>query len=150
MKFSVARGTKAQVAMEYLIIIGFVAIITIPLVIIFQTHSKETTAEIISSQVYQISKKMADGAETVYYLGEPSKLTIKAYLPAGISSVSIGSNEIVFVVKADIHSQAEINVVKRFADVIIENREREKRGRLFREVRVSNLVDNINTDWEKY
>ena len=57
---------------------------------------------------------------------------------------------IVFIVKADIHSEEEINVVKRFADVIIENREREDKGKLVREVRVSNLVDNIHTDWEKY
>jgi hypothetical protein len=57
---------------------------------------------------------------------------------------------IVFIVKADIHSEAKINVVKRFADVIIENREREDKGKLVKEVRVSNLVDNIHTDWEKY
>ena len=55
-----------------------------------------------------------------------------------------------FIVKADIHSEVKINVVKRFADVIIENREREDKSRLVKEVRVSNLVDNIHTDWEKY
>jgi hypothetical protein len=36
------------------------------------------------------------------------------------------------------------------AHLIIENREREEKGRLVREVRLSNLVDNIHTDWEKY
>ncbi len=99
MKLNLAKSSRAQVAMEYLIIIGFVAVITLPLVIIFQTHSRETTEEITSTQVYQISKKIADGAETVYYLGEPSKLTIKAYFPEGIKSISLGSNEIVFVLK---------------------------------------------------
>lgn len=98
-RLNLAFRKHAQVAMEYLIIIGFVAIITLPLVIIFQTHSKETTAEIASGQVYQISKRIADGAETVYYLGEPSKLTIKTYFPEGINSVSIGNNEIVFKIK---------------------------------------------------
>jgi hypothetical protein len=34
--------------------------------------------------------------------------------------------------------------------VIIENREREERRRLVREVRVSNRVDEIHTDWERY
>jgi hypothetical protein len=60
------------------------------------------------------------------------------------------NHTVIFIVKADIHSEVEINVVKRFADVIIENREREDKGKLLREVRVSNLVDNIHTDWEKY
>lgn len=57
---------------------------------------------------------------------------------------------VVSIVKADIHSEVIINVVKRFADVIIENREREDKGKLVREVRVSNQVDNIHTNWEKY
>jgi hypothetical protein len=66
------------------------------------------------------------------------------------SAARILNYTVVFVVKADIHREVDINVVKRFADVIIENREREEKGRLVREVRVSNRVDNIHTDWKKY
>jgi hypothetical protein len=66
------------------------------------------------------------------------------------SAARIFNYTIVFVVKADIHREVDINVVKRFADVIIENREQEERGRFVREVRVSNRVDNVHTDWEKY
>lgn len=91
--------SKAQVAMEYLIIIGFVTIVTIPLVLIFQTHSQETREGITSTQIYHISKKVADGAETVFYLGEPSRLTIKSYFPENIDSITLGSNEIVFKLK---------------------------------------------------
>jgi len=67
-----------------------------------------------------------------------------------VSAARILEHTLVFVVKADIHNEVNINVVKRFADVIIENREREEKGRLVREVRVSNRVDNIHTDWQKY
>ena len=66
------------------------------------------------------------------------------------STARMLNHTVVFIVKADIHSEVEINVVKRFADVIIENRELEDKGRLVREVRISNQVDNIHTDWEKY
>jgi hypothetical protein len=66
------------------------------------------------------------------------------------SAARILNYTVVFIVNADIHSEVNINVVKRFADVIIENREREDHGRLIREVRVSNRVDNIQKDWEKY
>jgi hypothetical protein len=66
------------------------------------------------------------------------------------SAARISNYTVVFVVKADIHREVDINVVKRFADVIIENREREEKGRLIREVRVSNQVDNVHTDWKKY
>jgi hypothetical protein len=66
------------------------------------------------------------------------------------SAARVSNHTVVFIVNADIHSEVEVNVVKRFADVIIENREREERGRLVREVRVSNRVDEIHTDWERY
>jgi hypothetical protein len=66
------------------------------------------------------------------------------------SAARILNHTVVFVVKADTHREVDINIVKRFADVIIENREREEKGKLVREVRVINQVDNIHTDWEKY
>jgi len=65
------------------------------------------------------------------------------------SAARVSNHTVVFIVNADIHSGMEVNVVKRFADIIIENREREERGRLIREVRVSNRVDEIHTDWER-
>jgi len=66
------------------------------------------------------------------------------------SAARIQNYTVIFVVKSDIHREVDINVVKRFADVIIEYRGREEKARLVREVRVSNRVDNIHTDWEKY
>jgi hypothetical protein len=54
----------------------------------------------------------------------------------------------VFIIKSDIHPELAVNIVKRFADVIIENREREHRNKVVREVRVSNKVDNFQTDWQ--
>ena len=66
------------------------------------------------------------------------------------SAARILNHTVVFVVKADIHGEVDINIVKRFADVIIENREREEKSRLVREVRVTNRVDDIHKDWEKY
>ena len=54
----------------------------------------------------------------------------------------------VFIIKSDIHPEVAVNIVKRFADVIIENREREDRNRIVREVRISNKIDNFQTDWQ--
>jgi hypothetical protein len=66
------------------------------------------------------------------------------------SAARVSDHTLIPIVTVDIHRETDVNVVKRFADVIIENREREERGRLIREVRVSNRVDNIHTDWERY
>ena len=66
------------------------------------------------------------------------------------SAARVSNHTLIPIVNVDIHREVDVNVVKRFADVIIENREREERGRLIREVRVSNRVDNVHTDWERY
>jgi len=66
------------------------------------------------------------------------------------SRVKVLNHTAVFIIKPDIHPEVTTNIVKRFADVIIENREREEgRQRVVREVRVSNKIDNFSTEWEK-
>jgi len=66
------------------------------------------------------------------------------------SAARVANRTMIPIVHVDIHRQVDVEVVKRFADVIIENREREAHGRLIREVRVSNRVDELYTDWERY
>ncbi|MBR9692208.1 hypothetical protein GOV06_05485 [Candidatus Woesearchaeota archaeon] len=90
---------KAQVSMEYLIIVGFVAAITIPLIVIFNTHSAEMNENIISNQADHIASKIIDAAESVYYLGEYSKITFRINMPTKINAITIGDNEVVFFVK---------------------------------------------------
>jgi hypothetical protein len=72
------------------------------------------------------------------------------YYSEQASVARVSNRTLIPIVTVDIHREVDVNVVKRFADVIIENREREAHGRLIREVRVSNRVDNIHTDWERY
>ena len=89
---------KAQVSMEYLVIVGFVAVIVIPMILIFYTYADRAEDEIISNQVLKIGLKMSDAAEAMYYLGEPSRTRISAYFPKNIENISIGNNEILFIV----------------------------------------------------
>jgi hypothetical protein len=72
------------------------------------------------------------------------------YFSDQASAARVAHRTLIPIVNVDIHREVDVNVVKRFADVIIENREREEHGRLIREVRVSNRVDNIHSDWERY
>jgi hypothetical protein len=65
------------------------------------------------------------------------------------SRIKVLNHTGVFVIKSDIHPEVIVNIVKQFADVIIENREREDRNRVVREVRVTNKVDNFSTEWKK-
>ncbi len=89
-------STKAQISMEYLIIVGFVLVITIPLILIFSTHSTEMNENVIANQVDNIASKIVDSAESVYYLGESSRITFRVQIPKKVTAVTIGNNEVVF------------------------------------------------------
>ena len=91
---------RAQISMEYLTIVGFVAVIILPLLIIYTNYSGSTEDQIISNQVGNIAKKVGDTAESVYYLGEPSKTQVRTYFPKNINNITVSGREIVFFVKS--------------------------------------------------
>jgi len=109
------RGNLAQASMEYLIVVGFLLIIITPLIIIFYQHTATTNDQITTSQADKIVKKIVDNAESVYYLGEPSKTRIKIYMPNNIEQIILQDYEVVFKVKtnsgiSDIEHTSNVNI----------------------------------------
>lgn len=101
--------------MEYVIIVGFILVIMIPLILIFYEYTSSTNDQVITSQVDMIAKKVVDSAESVYYLGEPSKTRIKVYMPTNVEDIIIYNKEIVFKVKTrsgitDISQLSSVNI----------------------------------------
>ena len=109
------KKTKAQLSMEYMTIMGFVILITIPLTLIYYHYSNSTADEISMNQLMQITRKIADSADSVYYLGKPSEITVKIFMPHGVQSVNITHNEISFTIMtvsglSDIVASTNVNV----------------------------------------
>ncbi|MBI2108443.1 hypothetical protein HYT54_04920 [Candidatus Woesearchaeota archaeon] len=90
---------RSQAGIEYLMIIGFVTLITIPLIIIYFTSVQDTGDEINSRQALNIARKIADASESVYFLGEPSQTTIKAYIPPNVHNATLNGREVMYVVR---------------------------------------------------
>ena len=107
---------EAQMSVEYMVIIGFVTVITIPLIIIYYTFTQESNDEITSSQISQISKKIVDAAESVYYIGEPSQTILRINMPSNVILANLSSgNEVVFKIRsgtgeADIVQTTSVNI----------------------------------------
>jgi hypothetical protein len=87
---------RGQAAIEYILIFAFVLAILIPLIVLFVNRSSDVTAEVTSRQVQSVGQAIVDRAESVYYLGEPSKATVRVFLPEGIDSVNLTGRELVF------------------------------------------------------
>jgi len=106
---------EAQVSVEYMFLIGFVTVITIPLIIISQSFIQESGEDITSTQIQQVAKKIVDSAESVYYLGEPSQTTLRVNIPNNIILANISNYEVVFKMKTkagnvDLVQSSSVNI----------------------------------------
>ena len=88
---------KAQIATEYLLVVAFALIIAIPLAFLFSKYMIETQDQVAGTQADRIIKQVIDNAEQVYFIGSPSKTTIKVYMPKNVEQINIGSEEMVIV-----------------------------------------------------
>jgi len=104
---------KAQSSMEYLIIVGFTVFLAIGMLAIFNFYSRQVNDTVNLNQLDRLAKDIIDSSESMFYHGPPSKTTIKANMPAGVNSITIGPNEISFNVKSgsgptDINYQSSV------------------------------------------
>lgn len=106
---------RGQAAMEYLIIAGFALAIVSVLTIIYFTQNEENKLMITTTQADRITKKLADTAEEVYFLGKPTATTVKVYIPSSVENIEIGNYEILFQISTasgiiDIEQPVTVNV----------------------------------------
>jgi len=88
---------KAQAATEYLLIGGLIILIILPAIYVFYSYSHQSNLEMKQNQLNKVGTDIVDLAEKIYYLGEPSKVTLDATIPEGVVGMEIwGNHELVF------------------------------------------------------
>lgn len=91
--------SKSQVSVEYMLIMGFAALMATPLLLIYYSYSSDTSDSVATSQALQIARNIVDASDSVYYLGKPSQTTLKLNFPNGISLINLSNKEVVLKVK---------------------------------------------------
>ncbi len=82
-------GKRGQASVEYIVIIGFAMLLLLPLIWIYQQESNHMKDDLIKNQVRHFSQQIVDNAETVYYMGKPTKTTLKVYVPYEVRKIVI-------------------------------------------------------------
>jgi len=90
---------KSQVSVEYMLVMGFATLMTLPLLLIYYTYSSDSSESVATSQALQVARRIVDASESVYYLGSPSQTTLKLTFPDRIYSTNLSSKELVFKIK---------------------------------------------------
>ncbi len=84
-----AKIKRGQVSVEYTLIIGLIVIaLTIAVAIAF-AYATSAQYQIKLNQIDKIGKKIAETADSIYYLGQPSKSTIDLNMPEGVREILI-------------------------------------------------------------
>ena len=91
---------KGQISVEYLIIVGFIVFIVLGFLGAAFFYSSQMKDTIRFHNVENFAAKIISSAEGVYYRGEPSRITITAYLPAGVNQIDVSGKEILFNVSS--------------------------------------------------
>jgi Tfp pilus assembly protein PilX len=89
------RFKKGQIGMEYLLIVGLVTFVVMGILFVAFTYSNLSKDNIKSNQIEGFARKIIDSAESVFYSGEPSRVTINVYLPENIESIDFIDNNLV-------------------------------------------------------
>jgi len=93
------KNNKGQIGVEYLIIVGFVTFVVISLFLLAYLYSGIIRDRIRTSQLDAFAVKIIDVSEEVYYSGEPSLSTIKAYLPENVKTIEIQDDNLIFTLE---------------------------------------------------
>jgi len=91
----IRKNKTAQSSMEFLILMGFLTFVIIGILGIGYFYSGTINDRIKSTQISNFVNKIISTSEIVFYSGEPSKATISAHLPEGISDIEIANDTII-------------------------------------------------------
>ena len=96
---------RGQISTEYLVIVSFLTFVAIGVLGVAFFYTGEIRDAIKFNQIEQFSNKIISSAESVFFAGEPSKITLTAYLPESVDSIIILDNpnsadEIIFHVSS--------------------------------------------------
>jgi uncharacterized protein (UPF0333 family) len=78
---------RGQVSVEYLIVLGFATFAITGIIGIAFYYINTTQDQMTANHVHNLANTILDNAESVYYAGSPSKMTITPYVPKGIEDI---------------------------------------------------------------
>lgn len=83
---------KAQAAMEYLLVIALVTALIIPASYVFYRYAQSSSERVNIGQIEKMGNDIIDTAETIYYLGAPSRQDLDEQMPEGVYNITIFNN----------------------------------------------------------
>ncbi len=91
-------GKRGQASVEYLIIAGFVVFLVVSILGFAFFYSLQISEAIRFNNIAKYADKIISSSERIFLAGEPSRVTELVYLPAGVNSIELIENNLIFSV----------------------------------------------------
>lgn len=85
------RFTKAQVSLEYLVVLGFALLLLVPVVSLFQASSAQSEDLTNSNLIILAGRAFLSNAESVFYQGTNSRVKVEVFFPGNIENITIAN-----------------------------------------------------------
>jgi len=99
MVINFVKRKKAQAGVEYMIILGFITFAITLVLVLAISYSGNIKDRVKLNQAENFATQLVNSAESVFFAGEPSKTTVRLYLPEGIQNIEIISDYLVITMK---------------------------------------------------
>ncbi|MFH1209668.1 MAG: hypothetical protein V1663_02675 [archaeon] len=110
----VLKEKRGQVGTEFLIIVGFVIVVMVPITIMYLQYSGQSSDTVTASKVEHITNEIAAAASSVFAYGEGSQTKLTLDFPSNIKEIRFEGNEVIFIV---INSQSLEQEIVQVTDV---------------------------------
>ena len=87
------ESRRAQVSMEYLVVVGIALLILIPGSYFFYKYSRNTNDQVVRSQIDSVGSQIVSQAKSVYSFGKDNRVTIDINIPAEVKNVTLYDGE---------------------------------------------------------
>lgn len=77
---------KAQVSLEYMVILGITLAILVAVLLVVNNMLNSSTQQIGASSTYSAMESVREGADFIYVTGHPSKIQKSVYIPDGVQT----------------------------------------------------------------
>ncbi|MFH1133034.1 MAG: hypothetical protein V1735_00940 [Nanoarchaeota archaeon] len=82
---------RGQASTEFLMVTAIAFLILIPTAYLFYSESFKSADRISQAKLNEIGNNIVNTAQSIYYVGPPSKTTLADTMPEGVKNISIRS-----------------------------------------------------------
>ncbi len=113
-------NSKAQVSMEYVMIVGFGLLIILPVIVLATSYSNDYSYKFKVFQAQKALDTFSSISDELFFEGYPSKRTVKLYIPDNVVS-SYSINNAVFFELRNKDNIVKVYSISKYANMSFED-----------------------------